>query len=113
CLGDSVLVSGPAFMDSYLWSSGDTVKVFYHDQPGPLSLVVVDGSGCLGISDTLQFVQVAPPPAPAITQNGSLLESSSALAYQWFFEGTPIGGANDQTYTVDFTGNYYVQITDT
>lgn len=113
CAGDSVLVSGPAFMDSYLWSSGDTVKVFYFDQPGPLSLVVVDPSGCIGISDTLQFVQVAPPPAPGISQLGNTLTSTLAPAYQWFFEGTPIGGANDQTYDVGFTGNYFVQITDT
>lgn len=113
CVGDSVLVSGPAFMETYMWNSGDSVKVFYHEQPGPLHLMATNASGCRGLSDTLVFVVNPLPAAPVITQIGNVLESSPAAGYQWFFEGAPMVDETMQQHTVLFNGNYFVQITDT
>ncbi|MCB9170037.1 MAG: S8 family peptidase [Flavobacteriales bacterium] len=113
CPGDSVLVSGPGYMASYQWSTGDSTKLIYVDSAGPLWLVSEDLSGCKGWTDTLLFVMNDAPPAPSIAQFGNTLQSSPAFAYQWFFENTPIGGADQQTYDVTISGNYYVQVADT
>ena len=111
CPGDSMLVSGP-MQDGFLWSTGDTSKVFWVDTATTLSLITTDNSGCLGFSDTIQIIQYPAPTTPTIVQSGNLLTSSNASGYQWLFEGGPIGGETNQTLVVNVTGNYQVQITD-
>ena len=51
------------------------------------------------------------PPRPVISQQGDLLISDAPAGNQWYLEGTPIPGANAQTYFVQVTGDYYVQVT--
>lgn len=52
------------------------------------------------------------PVSPTITLVGADLVSSSAHAYQWFLNGQPIAGANDQQITLTDSGEYTVVITD-
>lgn len=113
CPGDSVLVSGPGDMVSYAWNTGDTTKGFYLHTGGPLWLISENASGCKAWTDTIVIEMHDTPTTPVIVQNGSALESTPAFAYQWYFENTPIGGADQQTYDAMFTGNYFVQIADT
>lgn len=61
-------------------------------------------------SQTMQ-VTVENVPKPTITANGMTLNcNESGYTYQWLKSGTPIGGANSQSYTVTGNGNYSVQI---
>lgn len=48
-------------------------------------------------------------PQPSITAEGSLLTSSPATAYQWFYNNHSIPGATSQTYMATKPGVYAVQ----
>jgi hypothetical protein len=47
---------------------------------------------------------------PLITFNGTLLNSTSALSYQWYLDGNIIDGATQQTFTPVENGVYSVEI---
>ncbi len=66
------------------------------------------------------IININPYPAPTITPADSTsictgtsttLTSSSATNNQWLFNGTPITGATNQTYTTGVIGNYSVKVT--
>ncbi len=48
---------------------------------------------------------------PVISLSGSLLTSTPASTYQWYFNGSIISGATSQNYTALSAGNYYVEVT--
>jgi len=51
------------------------------------------------------------PGAPVITANGYDLSSNAASGNQWYFEGLPITGATEQTYTATQSGDYWCVVT--
>lgn len=110
CEGDSVMVSGPDFMFRYLWNTGHAQRDIW--TPGDtLVLEVENVQGCSGRSDTLVLVP-NPLPTPTITEYGHILVCSPSVAYQWYFEGAPIEGANAFMYEAQENGHYSVQVTD-
>ncbi|MEO8150217.1 MAG: T9SS type A sorting domain-containing protein [Bacteroidia bacterium] len=57
--------------------------------------------------------EVLPLPAvPVITQNGAVLNSSSPLPCQWYYNGVLIPGATTQSITISQLGDYTVTVTD-
>jgi len=48
---------------------------------------------------------------PTISQKGDTLISSVEKGNQWYYEQVPIIGATDQTYTINKSGSYTVQVT--
>ena len=48
---------------------------------------------------------------PTIMLEGDLLTSSSETGNQWFLNNSAIGGAVNQQYTIQESGNYFVQVT--
>lgn len=49
---------------------------------------------------------------PTITQAGATFSTTATGTYQWLLNGTPIGGATQNTYTANLDGTYSVQVTD-
>lgn len=70
-----------------------------------------DANGCSG-SDTIVLSLYPPPSVPVISQSMSVLTSTPAFSYQWFYNSSPINGATSQSYTATQNGTYYVQIAD-
>ncbi|MEO8150228.1 MAG: PKD domain-containing protein [Bacteroidia bacterium] len=52
------------------------------------------------------------PPQPTISINGSVLTSTPATAYQWYFNNTLLPGETNQVLFNPQPGDYYVIITD-
>jgi gliding motility-associated-like protein len=48
---------------------------------------------------------------PVITKRGFDLSTGTFSAYQWYLDGAPINGANNQSYTVSKNGIYSVETT--
>lgn len=63
-------------------------------------------------SNIITVNERALPPAPTITQSNDTLESSPAVAYQWYRNNGMIPGANGQQYLLTDDGVYEVEITD-
>jgi hypothetical protein len=62
-------------------------------------------------SNIVSMVVILTPAIPMITLNGQLLQSSSPVGNQWYFEGNIIAGATDQTYIATQTGWYWTVVT--
>ncbi|MBP6334929.1 MAG: PKD domain-containing protein [Bacteroidia bacterium] len=77
-----------------------------------VSLITLNLTG----SDTLlmnNFIHVFPDVIqPTFSQYGDSLLSSLASSYQWYLNGVPISGANDQLLIASLSGNYSVEIHD-
>jgi len=122
--------SGPAGMTSYAWgitngtitSATNTQSVTYTAGASgnvTLNLTVNAPNGCV-VSGS-QPVTINPIPAtPTINPSGTTslcpsgsvtLTSSSATGNQWYLNGNPIGGANNQNYIANQIGNYTVVVT--
>lgn len=117
CLGDTAYVVAVGAM-LYQWSpnlfisstSGAAVSV-WPTSDFTWTVTGTDMYGCA--NDTTFALNVEPPPAaPVVTNNGATVTSTAAAGYQWFLNGSPIGGATAQSWQPVVNGNYSVMITD-
>jgi hypothetical protein len=125
CAGGSVtLTSSSASGNQWLLNGnpigGATGNTYSATASGNYT-VKVTTSGCTSAASAATIVTVNPIPAtPTITPGGPTtfcaggsvtLTSSSASGNQWRLNGTPIGGATNQTYIASVAGDYSVIVT--
>jgi hypothetical protein len=111
CQGGSVTLTSSTG-SSYLWSNGATTQSITVSNSGNYTVQVTNASGCQGAASSAVGVTVNPlPQAPTITQSGNTLSSNAASGNQWYFNGTVIAGATNQSYTYSTGGNYSVKVT--
>ena len=113
CANSSTQLSSQDTYSSYSWSNGATAQnsnFTVADNPITLS-VIDDNNGCSVVSNAVNVIENALP-TPTITENGYILETESFDSYQWYFNGSVINGATNQTYTATQTGDYSVEVTD-
>ena len=117
--GDSIILIA-TFGDSYFWSTGETTPTITVFESGNYTVEVEDSNGCTGISNPIEVLVQINPEAAVITLNGSeafcenektILTSSSLENNQWLKDGWAINTATENSYTVDESGTYQVQVT--
>lgn len=117
CASTSIMICASGG-SSYAWSpsfgvSDTTIAcpTFGPTSPTTYTVTGTDANGCSS-TDSVSLFLYPPPSIPVISQNLSVLTSTSAFTYQWYFNSNPIGGATQQSYTATQNGSYYVMITD-
>lgn len=111
CAGTTIALDAGPGQVSYAWSNGATtqsVTVGY----GVYNVFVIDSNGC---SSTSNLVYVTyHPQLGDVTIVGDLtgLFATTAPNYQWYQNGSAIGGATDSSFTPDAAGTYYVEVID-
>jgi hypothetical protein len=65
----------------------------------------------LAVSPRITSQQSCSQPTPVISMNGINMEANPpGTYYQWYYEGTPISGANAQLQQPNLAGNYTVEV---
>ncbi|MFH2095169.1 MAG: T9SS type A sorting domain-containing protein, partial [Bacteroidota bacterium] len=107
----SVTETNPTY--SYNWSSGETTQNPVITPTTTTTYTVTITNTDIGCSETASLtITVDPAPStPVITLAGNTLSSTPAVSYQWYFNGSPIGGATSQDYDPTADGDYQVEIT--
>ena len=112
CEGTTVDLDAGNGYFSYVWNTGDTGRILSVDSSGQYCVVVTNGFGCLGKSDTVTITQV-PNPTPTISyQNGILSVNGSYAGYQWELNGVLIPGAILSTHVPQNAGWYSITVSD-
>ncbi len=89
-------------------------RYFYGDsiytQSGTYTYYQLQESGC---RSTITLELTIKPLEVSVNIDQNVLGTSGSYShYQWYFNGNPIPGATDNTYTVTENGEYYVVVTD-
>ncbi len=119
CQGGSVdLTSSNAV--SYLWSNGSTTQTITVTQGNTYSVMVTDGNGCTGTSNTIvTTVYALPNAAFTASQSGfcvgggdiTLMASDNTLSdYDWYFNANPLQLNGGSTLTVNNPGTYSLTV---
>ncbi|MBL0175239.1 MAG: VWA domain-containing protein [Ignavibacteria bacterium] len=110
CDGDSLLLETEYGYASYEWSNGQSGRSIFVARSGAYAVTVRNEYGCAGTSDTLVTTLLPAPPLPGISQNGTILETDSAVGYQWYRNGVRIYGETGRTLLLQVPGSYTVSV---
>jgi len=119
CAGDSIILQASTGSNyTYQWYNGSntintaTNSSYIAKTAGTYS-VTVASNGCNASSSPVTVTINPLPTAPTVSRAGQVLTATTAVYYQWYFNGTMIAGATAKTYnTNNQNGKYSVQITD-
>lgn len=111
--GDQVVLSGPAGMSGYNWSTGATTPTITVNTAGTYTLTVSNASGCTSPASAPLLI-TSGGAAPEISVGSEFLVSTPAESYQWYYGDTAIPGATSQflAYNPAQYGVYKVVVTD-
>lgn len=110
CSGDSVQICVEGAL-SYLWNTGDTAFCIYVKNSGGYWVTATGEGNCTNVSNRANIANYPIPPVSIIVQ-GDTLASFNAVAYQWYFDGQLIPGANEAVFVVNKSGSYSLEVTD-
>ncbi len=112
CANTVVTLDAGSGWSSVAWMNGATTNTLAATAPGAYFVTVTDSTGCPGTSPILYLMAIPAGANPVIVQNGDALESTVASSYQWYLNGNPLTGADQQSYVFTEAGDYHVVIPD-
>jgi hypothetical protein len=112
CSGNSVVYTAtPAGAAAYLWNTGQVISSINASVAMDYYVTITDANGCDYTSDAVTLTILPLPTTPTITVTDTVLSVPAIYAtYQWYLNGTPIGGANNSSYSVNGNGTYSVVV---
>ncbi|OJV24262.1 MAG: hypothetical protein BGO32_04440 [Bacteroidetes bacterium 37-13] len=114
CQGKSTVltVSNPCSGCNYEWSPYSSTSISKTvDIPANYTVTATNSCGQIASAPTTVLVKPLPP-LPNITVNGNTLSSSAVSGNQWYLNGSPIGGADQQIFIAQQSGDYQVMVKD-
>jgi hypothetical protein len=118
CSGSSVVLTSNASTGNqwYLNNNiitGATNATYTANATGAYTTKVTINNCLSAVSNVVNITVNALPTQPTITQNGSILSTTTGFAsYKWFLNGTVIPNATANTFTPTVSGLYKVEVTD-
>lgn len=110
CLGESIALSATS-NGSINWSNGITNNQTFTPNATQSYVATATLNGC-SVSEMVLVTVYPLPFEPVINYTAGILQTGTAAAYQWYFNGVSIPGAEEATYTPVQNGIYSVEITD-
>ena len=109
CEGNSVELTASQGFSSYTWSNMSNDESIEVSQSGTYTVTVTNQYLCQGTSEDVE-VNVLPIVTGTIFSAGDTLwVDPPGSDYQWFFNGSPIPGAVNETYVAESSGAYTVE----
>lgn len=118
CPGDSVLLEVEENYETYAWFidgelvEGNTANSLVISESGQVSYDYGIGN-CTETSDNYELIFEESPTMMITVDGYNLTAPSAGVSFQWYFNGTVIDAAIEQTYFAAQTGDYSVQFTTT
>lgn len=106
---------------SYVWHPGNSLSdsTIVNPIAGPVltttyTVVGTDAGGCQS-TDSVTITVLGNPSLPSIVKGNDTLYCTPATyaSYQWYLDGSPIGGATNPIHVYTINGSYYVEVTNT
>ena len=123
CSGGYIILTSSSG-NTYQWYlngnaiSGGNSQSYTASTSGRYTVITKNTTGCSSpVSSAIQVTFNTLPPTPVITSKNvttfcsnsyDTLICSSGTGYQWYLNGNPISGANNQSLVVNSSGNYSV-----
>jgi hypothetical protein len=109
CEGDAVVLSATA-EGTIVWTNNMSNGSNYTPTADvTLTASVIDENGCENAADW--NISVLPMPSIAFTVDGVTLTALDGDAWQWYLNNEPIVGATSNTYVMETSGAYSVEVT--